>query len=131
MHVHKMVVIESRYAPRRTLSPHDQLVEERQNITIARQACRFAVMQGHNPYASHLFFPQFLNDADPEERDWGIRCGLKWASHAAEAWFILTELGMSNGMNQALIRHHNDNRTIRWFKYEDGEFTEIEPNEAA
>lgn len=131
MHVHKTVVIESRYAPRKNLGRDDAEAEVEANLEIARDACRFAVMEGYNPYASHLFFPQFLNDDDPEERDWGIRCGLKWASHATEAWFIITDLGMSNGMNQALIRHHNDNRTIRWFRYDGGIFVEIQPDEVA
>lgn len=32
--------------------------------------CRFAVDAGYIPIAPHLYFPQFMDDANPRERIW-------------------------------------------------------------
>ena len=39
------------------------------NVEAARRYCRFAVDQGRIPLCSHLLYPQFLRDDDPEERE--------------------------------------------------------------
>ena len=41
----------------------------RQNQALARDFCAFAVAAGHIPIAPHLFFPQFMDDTDPDERE--------------------------------------------------------------
>lgn len=45
------------------------------NVDAARRYSRFAVEQGYIPIAPHLLFPQFLNDADPKERQLGLFFG--------------------------------------------------------
>ena len=47
-----------------------------ENIKKARSFCRFAVKQGYMPVASHLIYPQFLDDNDPIERELGTTFGL-------------------------------------------------------
>lgn len=42
------------------------------NLAKARNFCRFALDQGQIPLAPHLMFPQFMNDADPVERELAI-----------------------------------------------------------
>lgn len=52
--------------------------------------CDYAVKQGYNPYASHLFFPQFLSE-HTSDRELGVGMGLQWAELADEAWFCYRE----------------------------------------
>lgn len=42
------------------------------NAELARRYCRFAVDAGFAPFAPHLFFPQFLDDDVPDERELGL-----------------------------------------------------------
>ena len=42
------------------------------NVEKAQHYCRFAVDSGYAPFAPHLFFPQFLDDGIPEERERGL-----------------------------------------------------------
>ena len=45
------------------------------NVEAARRYSRFAVDKGYIPIAPHLLYPQFLDDADPDERELGIFFG--------------------------------------------------------
>ena len=42
------------------------------NAEKARRYCRYAVDSGYAPFAPHLFFPQFLDDDNPDERELGM-----------------------------------------------------------
>ncbi len=76
------------------------------NIEFCKNICRYAVLHGFNPYAMHLFFPQFLDDLSKEERFLGITCGLAWTDHAKEVWFCLRkEDKISPGMFKAIERN--------------------------
>lgn len=55
---------------------------------------------GQSAYASHLFFPQFLDDEDPDSRTFGIEAGYAWAQTADVIAFYI-DLGMSGGMLKA------------------------------
>lgn len=80
--------------------------DEERNVQFCRNVCRALVFEGHNPYASHLFFPQFLDDGIKEERDAGILLGLDWGDQASHVYFCLRpEEQMSEGMLYALDRH--------------------------
>lgn len=57
------------------------------NRQFARDVCKWAVHNGYNPYASHLFFTQFLNDDLPGDRKFGINLGLMWGEYCDEVWF--------------------------------------------
>lgn len=54
------------------------------NILRAQGYCRKAVAEGHDPYAPHLYFTQFLKDEVPQEREKGMALGLSWLSHCDE-----------------------------------------------
>ena len=87
------------------LRPQGDTVEERQkdllrNKQLARFACRYATERGYMPLAPHLYFPQFLNDADPEDREEGIRYGLKWLVDCDEIWII--ERRITEGMKREI-----------------------------
>ena len=47
-------------------SPYSGDVER--NVAFAKAACRYAMNQGVTPIASHLLYPQMLDDGVPEER---------------------------------------------------------------
>ena len=46
------------------------------NTANAQKYCRFAYRSHVIPIAPHLLYPQFLNDADPDEREDGLFMGL-------------------------------------------------------
>ena len=73
------------------------------NLRYARLCALDCVRRGEAPYASHLFFTQFLNDAAPEERETGITAGFTWADKA-DVRAIYTDLGVSSGMGRGLER---------------------------
>lgn len=52
------------------------------------------------PYASHLFFPQFLDEMTPHERETGLTAGYAmWWSAAKIAFYV--DRGWSSGMQRA------------------------------
>ena len=46
------------------------------HIRDAIDACRKVHEEGNIPVAPHLYWPRFLNDNDPQDRDYGIAAGL-------------------------------------------------------
>lgn len=71
------------------------------NRRIAEVACKCAVRLGYMPLAPHLFFPLFLSDNDPEEREAGIRFGLEWLKECDEIWVIGQRV--SDGMKREIV----------------------------
>ena len=47
------------------------------NIIKAQEYCREAMNDGLLPLAPHVYFTQFVDDTNPEERKLGLRCGLQ------------------------------------------------------
>ncbi len=58
----------------------------RRNTERAREYCRFAVSKNCIPIAPHLLFPQFMEEADPAQRELGIFFGLVLQSKCREVW---------------------------------------------
>ena len=56
------------------------------NIRNAYRYCRFVIENGKNPIASHLLYPQFLDDDSPEERKIGLELGLDLLRVCDELW---------------------------------------------
>lgn len=71
------------------------------NVDYARIACRDSYDRGEIPFASHLLYPQFLDDnVDIERRD-GINFGyVFW--QISQTIVFYTDLGWSPGMEKAL-----------------------------
>ena len=98
-----LVIIESPYAG-------DVLI----NVEYARKACRDSFLKGEMPFASHLFYPQFLFDNVEEERIAGIAAGyFLWRLAKLIAFY--TDRGWSPGMEEALkhARSLGDNVEFR------------------
>ena len=77
--------------------------DQKKNIALAEQACRYAVDKGYVPYAPHLYFPQFMSEDDPVDREMGILMGLSWLARCDEVWVAGMRIseGMSREISQA------------------------------
>ena len=58
----------------------------RANTAATRRYCRFAVKAGYIPLAPHLLFPQFLNEANPKERQLRLFFGKVLLDKCNEIW---------------------------------------------
>ena len=83
------------------------------NVDAARRYSRFAVEQGYIPIAPHLLFPQFLNDADPKERQLGLFFGNALMSKCSEVWVFGSRI--SAGMEAEIERAKWKNYRLRYF----------------
>ena len=92
-------------------SPFSGEVEK--NIKAAQEYSRFAVDKGYIPIAPHLLFPQFLNDADPRERQLGLFFGNALMSKCSEVWVFGSYIsaGMEAEINRAKWKHYR----LRYF----------------
>ncbi len=70
------------------------------NVAFAKAACRLAMERGCTPVAAHLLYPQMLDDTVPEQRELGIRMGLKLLEACGEMW--LCGSCVSGGMQEEL-----------------------------
>ena len=92
------------------------------NIAVARRFCRFAVDKGYIPVAPHLLYPQFLDDADPDERNLGLFFGNVLMSKCHELWVCGNRI--SPGMEAEIARAKRKGYTIRHFSTDLKEVTE-------
>lgn len=70
------------------------------NVEFAEMISREVALAGGVPYAPHLLFPRFFNDAVPEERELALIMGRRMISVCDEAWFHLPpwRMKLSSGM---------------------------------
>jgi len=85
----------------------------------AKYYARLIALEGHIPIAPHLFYPQFLDDANPNERMIGINLGLNQLKGCDEMWIFGTII--SDGMkleiekakeNGIPVRLHDENGKV-------------------
>lgn len=67
------------------------------NLAYAKQCMLDSFERGEAPYASHLIYPQVLDDRDPVSRSLGMSAGKDWLSqsHVLAAYI---DNGVSKGM---------------------------------
>lgn len=70
------------------------------NIKFAKAACLLAMEHGSTPVAAHLLYPQMLDDAVPEQRELGLKMGLRLLGACDELWLCGSRI--SNGMQEEL-----------------------------
>ena len=85
----------------------------RKHIADARRYCRFAAEAGYIPFASHLLYPQFLDDSVKEERDLGLFFGTALLSKCYELWVFGDVI--TSGMRAEIIRARRKGLNIRYF----------------
>ncbi len=100
-------------------SPYSGDVEG--NVTNARRYCRFAVDNGYLPQAPHLFFPQFMDDTDPDQRELALFMDIVILTKCAELWVFggVVSPGMAMEIRKAEAR----GMSIRCFTTECEEVT--------
>ncbi|MHB1462010.1 MAG: DUF7768 domain-containing protein [Armatimonadota bacterium] len=86
----KRVFICSRYAG-----------ETEHNVRVAKALCSQAMTAGLAPFAPHLLYTQFLDDANEAHRDLGISMGLRFLE-ACELLWVYTGEGISEGMRREI-----------------------------
>lgn len=80
------------------------------NEAVAQRVCRAAVKMGYIPIAPHLYFTQFLDDENENERDKGISLGLQMLDLCSELWIVgdyithgmQTEINHARQLNKAI-----------------------------
>ena len=86
------------------------------NARRAREYCRFAVAQNCIPLAPHLYFPQFMEECDPEQRSLGIAFGLVLQGRCREVWVFGRRI--SKGMAIEIEKAKERNLRLRYFTEE-------------
>ena len=89
------------------------------NVEKAQHYCRFAVDSGYAPFAPHLFFPQFLDDGIPEERELGLFMAIIMLTKCAELWVFGEQI--TRGMAQEIRKAESRGMIIRYFTTDCGE----------
>ena len=93
-----------------------------ENAERARRYCRFAVDNGYAPFAPHLFFPQFLNDDIPDERELGLFMAIIMLTKCAELWVFGDHI--TKGMSQEIRKAESRNMIVRYFTTDCEEVTQ-------
>ena len=81
------------------------------NISHAKNACRILATLGFLPLAPHLYFTQFLKDEDAQERNTGMKLGMRWLEDADELWVFGNTV--SEGMAAEIEKAHELNKPVR------------------
>lgn len=77
--------------------------------------CRFAVDTGYIPIAPHLYFPRFMDDANPRERDLALFMDIVLLTKCAQLWVFGDTV--SKGMSIEIEKARRKGQTIRYFKH--------------
>ena len=99
---HRKIYVASRYAG-----------DVDANVAAAITYCRRVIDEGYTPVASHLLYPQILNDNIPEERELGLLFSLALLAACDEVW-IFGEV--SPGVAQEIEEAKRLKKQIRYFE---------------
>lgn len=108
----RKVIIESPYGTNEDGSRCTS-TEIYRNVLYAKACVLNCLTNKEAPYASHLFFPQVLDDGCPEERALGITAGLVWGD-AAEMTVVYTDLGITKGMEMGIRAAEKAGRPVEY-----------------
>lgn len=85
----------------------------KQNVRWAQAYCRFAVQKNCVPIATHLLFPQFMDDTDPAQRQQALFMSRLLLTKCNEVWVFGETI--SQGMASEIRKAESRNKTIRYF----------------
>ena len=74
---------------------------------------RDSLYRGEAPFASHLLYPQMLDDADKDERRMGIEAGLL-IGRLASRTVVYIDRGISPGMEYGIKRAEDEGRPVEY-----------------
>lgn len=83
------------------------------NQAKARAYCRFAVDSGYIPIAPHIYFPQFMNEHSPKERNLALFMDTVLLTKCAELWVFGDTI--SRGMSVEMEKARRKGQPIRYF----------------
>ena len=83
------------------------------NTAYLKECLKDCLSRGESPFASHLFFTQFLDDDIPDERALGIEAGLAWGM-VADRTVVYLDRGISNGMKYGIEAAKKAGRQIEY-----------------
>ncbi len=84
-------------------SPYRGTAEEiSKNTALAKRVCRKAALDGCAVICPHIFFTQFLDDRNEQEREIGIQSGIKLLELADELW--VADGRITSGMAREIAR---------------------------
>jgi len=81
------------------------------NVAFAQEVCRVLVKHGYAPFAPHLFYPQFLDDLNEEQRAAGLNCGIAWLDTCDEVWVFGPQ---SKGMRMEVILAERRGKPVKY-----------------
>ena len=87
--------------------------DEERNIKRTLRYCQFVVAQGCVPIATHLLFPQFMDDHDYHERKIALNMAMTVLSRCDELWSF--GLNVSDGMLSEIEKAKLLNKKVRYF----------------
>ncbi len=82
------------------------------NAADAIRYCRHVIGLGRIPVASHLLYPQMLDDGDPEERLLGTAFGFSLIGYCEELW-VFGEV--SHGVKREIEEAERTGKKVRYF----------------
>lgn len=83
------------------------------NLRYARLCMLDCLLKGEAPYASHLLYPQCLEDRDPSERKLGMEAGFAF-KRVVEATVVYTDRGLSEGMKKGIELSEQLGHTVEY-----------------
>ena len=83
------------------------------NQEATRRYCRFAVDTGYIPIAPHIYFPQFMSENSPRERNLALFMDIVLLSKCAELWVFGDTI--SRGMAMEIEKARRKGQPIRYF----------------
>lgn len=83
------------------------------NVALAITYCRRVIDEGYMPIASHLLYPQILNDNIPEERELGLMFGLALLRTSDEMWVFGS---VTSGVAREIEEAKRLKKQIRYFE---------------
>ena len=87
------------------------VIKEKRHMPLVYICSRYA---GNTPLATHLLYPQILNDDDPADRELGLYFGWVLINKCSEVW-VFSDGKISPGMKKEIIRAKSRNMKIRRF----------------
>jgi len=101
-----LIYIESPYAESESGSVED-------HVEYAKLCMKDCLLREEHPFASHLLFPQVLDDLNAKERKAGMMAGKAWGTYA-DIVAVYTDQGVTTGMGWGIRNAENLGITIEY-----------------
>ena len=122
----KPIFVCSPYRPKASPITVDYDRELKDNLELAKRACRMVCKEGYVPIAPHLYFTQFLFDCHERygEREIGLKMGKRMLRECMELWVFGDRI--SSGMAAEIALASEIGIPIKIKRIEDEEKQESE-----